>query len=274
VAWEAVGEAEIPGVETPGWMACGHEARLRGLGGAIARPVGSVNSGGRSFAVGGDVVIDPTYAAELLARQDALQVEAVVVVAELDLPALLVRAGRVEQIGSSVSGLMVWRDLDFNIVAPALARDDLVATIAPLLTDVRVFDLHFQDEVGPRNFSGDPHDDRYYVVFRYRAASGEEWKIDLSFWLADAPRGQLAHLDYLRRTLTDETRLAILALKDLWHRLPAYPYTVGGYEIYDAVLEHGVRTPDDLDAYLRARGLPTRHEGMTPRRDGVQRNDE
>lgn len=204
--------------------------------------------------------LDPAYADALLARQGALQAEAPIVIAELDLPARLARAGRVEQVGSSVSGLMVWRDLDFNIIAPALTRDRLVETIHPLCTNPRVFDLHFQDETGTRNFSGDPHDDRYYVVLRYQASSGAEWKIDLSFWLADEPRGQLAHLAYLKERLTPETRLAILALKDLWHRLPAYPYTVGGYDIYDAVLEHGVRTPDDLDAYLRSRNLPGRND--------------
>jgi hypothetical protein len=206
------------------------------------------------------MIIDRTYAASLLARQDALQAEATAVIAELALPALLARAGQVEQIGSSVSGLMVWRDLDFNIIAPALTRDHLAEILRPLLTNPRVFDLHYQAETGPRNFSGDLHDDRYYVVLHYQAGSGAEWKIDLSFWLADAPRGQLAHLAYLKARLTPETRLAILALKDLWHGLPAYPYTVGGYEIYDAVLEHNARTPDDLDAYLRARNLPTRND--------------
>jgi hypothetical protein len=207
--------------------------------------------------------LDPAYAASLLAGQDALQAEATAVIAELALPTLLARTGQVERIGSSVSGLMVWRDLDFNIVAPTLTHDRLAETLRPLLTNPRVFDLHYQDEIGPRNSSGDPHDDRYYVVFHYQAESGAEWKIDLSFWLADAPRGQLAHLAYLKARLTPETRLTILALKDLWHRLPVYPYTVGGYDIYDAVLEHNVRTPDDLDAYLRARNLPTRNGGVT-----------
>jgi hypothetical protein len=37
-----------------------------------------------------------------------------------------------------------------------------------------------------------------------------------------------------------------------------YPEIVGAYEIYDAVLHHGVRTLDDLDRYLAERGLPTR----------------
>ena len=33
---------------------------------------------------------------------------------------------------------------------------------------------------------------------------------------------------------------------------------VSGYEVYDAVLGHGVRTPEGFDAYLRERGLPGR----------------
>jgi hypothetical protein len=41
-------------------------------------------------------------------------------------------------------------------------------------------------------------------------------------------------------------RLAILTIKDVWHRLPVYPYEVEGIEIYDVVLEHGERTPDDF----------------------------
>ena len=200
--------------------------------------------------------MDPTRAAELLARQTALQAEAAQVIAALNLPTLLAPAGRVEQIGSSVSGLMVWRDLDFNIVAPGLTRAALADTIRPFLLDPQIIDLHVQDELGPRSISGTPHDDRYYVVLHYLTADGHNWKIDLSFWLADTPRGQLAHLAYLRERLTPDLRLTILHLKDLWHRRPSYPYTVGGYEIYDAVLEHGVRTPADLTAYLRARNLP------------------
>lgn len=200
--------------------------------------------------------LDSTRAAELLARQDALQAEAARVIAALGLPELLARAGRVEQIGSSVSGLMVWRDIDFNIVAPGLTREGLAETIRPLLVDSRVIGLHFDEEIGARSISGTAHDDRYYVVFHYLTEAGDDWKIDLSFWLADAPRGQLAHLAYLKERLTPELRLTILHLKDLWHRRPSYPYTVGGYEIYDAVLEHNVRTPDDFAAYLRDHDLP------------------
>jgi hypothetical protein len=65
--------------------------------------------------------LDPAYVAELASRQAALQREAQVVVAELDLRATLGKVGRAHQLGSSVSGLMVWRDLDFIIICePAL----------------------------------------------------------------------------------------------------------------------------------------------------------
>jgi hypothetical protein len=75
--------------------------------------------------------------------------------------------------------------------------------------------------------------------------------------------GALDHLDWLQGELTEETRLAILWIKDIWYRLPAYPYRVGGYQVYDAVLNAGVRTPDEFDAYLIARGLPSREEAAT-----------
>jgi hypothetical protein len=48
----------------------------------------------------------------------------------------------------------------------------------------------------------------------------------------------------------------VLRIKDVWHRLPAYPDQVGGLEIYTAVLDDGVRTPEQFAAWLTERGLP------------------
>ncbi|MDQ3589789.1 MAG: hypothetical protein M3392_06060 [Actinomycetota bacterium] len=50
---------------------------------------------------------EAAYAARLLERQDALQAEADRLLEQLDLPAMLGRAGRFVRLGSSVSGLMV-----------------------------------------------------------------------------------------------------------------------------------------------------------------------
>jgi hypothetical protein len=114
----------------------------------------------------------------------------------------------------------------------------------------------YRQETGPHSPSGRPVDQRYYFVLRYDTAAGNQWKIDISVWLSAAPRNQRPQLEHLARELTPETRPAILWIKDVWHRLPVYPYEVGGTDVYDAVLEHGVRTLSQFEVYLRERGLP------------------
>ena len=47
----------------------------------------------------------------------------------------------------------------------------------------------------------------------------------------------------------------------MWQRVSSYPDQVSGMDIYDAVLEHSVRTPDQFDSYLRRRGLLTSWAG-------------
>lgn len=204
--------------------------------------------------------LDHAAARELLRRQDDLQAEAHRVVTELDLPALLSHVGVVEQVGSSVSGLMVWRDLDFSIRCRDLTVDRAFQAIQPLLTQPRVIRLDYRNETGrhaPPELRGD---ERYYFVTRYETAAGDEWKIDLSFWRSDAPRDDLPYIERLKQQLSPETKLAILWIKDVWHRLPSYPYEVGGFDVYEAVLRHGVRTPAQFAAYLRERDVPARAE--------------
>lgn len=207
---------------------------------------------------GADPNLDPAYAASLFARAEALQSEAGEVMRTLDLMSMLGVLGQPEQIGSSVSGLMVWRDIDVTVRCRDVTLERVWAALRPLLIDPRITRLTYSSETGTRSPSGEPADERYYFLIYYEPASGTEWKIDISAWTTDAPRPHLAQLAELERRLTYETRLAILWIKDVWHRLPVYPYEVGGMEVYDAVLEHGARSPDDFDRYLRERGLPAR----------------
>jgi len=201
---------------------------------------------------------DDAYARELLRRQDALQAEARGVVAELGLVLLLSRAGRVERVGSSVSGLMVWRDLDFGVLCRDLTAERAFEAIRPLLTHPRVTEFDYRDQTGRRAPPVIRGDERYYFSTHCETAAGEEWKIDVSFWLSDSPRDYLPYAERLKRQLTDDTRLAILWIKDVWHRLPTYPDEGGAFDVYEAVLREGVRTPEQFDAYLRKRGLPGR----------------
>ena len=200
--------------------------------------------------------LDQGMAVELLRRQVALQAEAHQLIVHLDLFTMLSQAGKPEQIGSSVSGLMVWRDIDFNVLCSHRSLRTVFETMQPLLTHPRVTKLHYLNESEGHTPAELQGDERYYFVTYYETEAGPEWKIDISFWLSEKPRTQLAHLEYLSKRLTEETRLAILWIKDIWHRFPSYPYQVGGIDIYDAVLEHGVRTPAQFKMYLLERGMP------------------
>jgi hypothetical protein len=195
--------------------------------------------------------------AALLRRQAALQAEARDVVRELGLREHLGRLGPLELIGSSASGLMVWRDLDVAVRCADPATEAVLDATRPVLAHPRVREVLYRPELGSRSPSGGPADQRWYFVLRYERAAGELWKVDVSLWrLGDAARELYFDASELRRRLTDETRAAILWIKDVWHRRPSYPEEVGGVEIYDAVLNHGARTPEQFAAYLRARRLP------------------
>lgn len=85
--------------------------------------------------------------------------------------------------------------------------------------------------------------------------TGQVWKLDFTFWLSDVRHDHEAYAERILERLTDETRPVILWLKDVWHRLPSYPEVVGGHEVYDAVLNHGVRSVEAFEAYLLERAL-------------------
>jgi hypothetical protein len=178
--------------------------------------------------------------AKLLARAEELQAEASDFLVAHDVEERLRATGSVLLVGSYVTGLMVWRDLDVCVDAAGLGRAEAWELVRPFVLEaerVRYEDIE------------EPGDCRHYFVLLL-----DGWKLDLSLFTDGIPPEVEAFQDELRRRLDDETRLAILRLKQLWHRRPEYPEVVGGFEICEAVLA-GVRTNDELEAYLRQRAL-------------------
>ncbi len=197
--------------------------------------------------------LQPEQAARLLQRQQMLQEEAQVVLEELDLVNLLSKAGSLRQIGSSVLGLMTWRDLDLATSSPGLDIESIYELMRPLCTHQRVRRVHCLNESGSYNTTGRPEQERYYFMVQYEILAGSEWKIDISFWL-----GQDIHPEpmqnALEQQLTPETRLAILWIKNACHQLPAYRNTFSSTDIYEAVILHEVRTPREFERYLAGSG--------------------
>src|SRR5205823_2771001 len=106
--------------------------------------------------------------------------------------------------------------------------------------------VHGAEQVRYEHYD-EPNDRRHYFVLRI-----DGWKLDLSLFTAGIPPEVEAFQDELRRRLDEETRLTILRLKQLRYRRPDYPELVGGFEIYQAVLD-GAGTEEQLEAYLESR---------------------
>jgi hypothetical protein len=204
-----------------------------------------------------DRQMDASYREELLTRQEALQHECSKLLQELPLVEWLRQAGDVTIHGSYVTGLMVWRDLDIGVTAPNLSRAAAFASMLPLLTHPQVRRVRYLHQVGPLNPTSEPENDRYFFATYYGTETGDEWKIDVSLWVSPIPRQERLTPELITSRLTEEKRLTILWLKDLWHLRPEYMVEMGSPDIYDAVLDAGVRTPEEFEAYLAARSPET-----------------
>ncbi|HKF37780.1 MAG TPA: hypothetical protein VKB35_12875 [Ktedonobacteraceae bacterium] len=178
-------------------------------------------------------ILLPEQAAKLLQRQKMLQDEAQAVLKELDLVGLLSAAGILRHVGSSVLGLMTWRDLDLTVSSPGLNIERAYKIMHPLCIHPRVKQVRYFNESGSFNPTGLQLHERYYFAVLYDTPAGDGWKIDISFWLAEGIHPEPVH-DALEQQLTPETRLAILWIKDTWYRLPAYRNEVYSTDMYDA----------------------------------------
>lgn len=189
---------------------------------------------------------------ELLEQQRRLQGEADAVYTDLRLDELLGSVGDPVRVGSSALGLMVWPDLDVTVVCASLDLAAVASLGAALAGHPRIRQVTTLNDTGTWNV--DPaYPDGLYLGLKYRSEAGVEWKVDI--WFVDEPDRQpdLEHVRMMPDRLTDETRLRILAIKDEWADRPEYGKTVRSFDIYTAVLDDGVESPDRFQAWLDGR---------------------
>lgn len=184
----------------------------------------------------------------ILQRQEGLQQEADAVLQELKLWERLSEQGTPVRVGSSALGLMVWRDLDLTVICPALSLERLAPLYAALMQEEGVRQVRFRNDTG--RFNTDPrYPDGLYLALDYEREEGKVWNVDI--WFVDEPDQQpdLKHLRELPPLLTKKKRVAILRIKQEWAGRPEYRKTVTSYQIYDAVLHHGIETPEAFDRW-------------------------
>jgi hypothetical protein len=194
----------------------------------------------------------PTTDEDLLTRQDVLKAEATEVLDDLDLFERLGTVGRPVQTGSLALGLMVWRDIDVTVLCATLAVAPIFEALRPLALHPHVRRLLFRNDTG--HWNTDPaYPDGLYWGLDYRAQPRLDWKLDVWFLREGTTQFDLQHIESLPPRLTPESRLAILRIKDAWHHRPEYGSEIRSYDIYEAVLDHDVRTPAEFEAHLGRR---------------------
>ncbi len=192
---------------------------------------------------------------ELAARQSALQAEAAALLDELDRSGIFSDIGPPEVTGSYISNLMCWRELDVGLLVGAdYSPRDVLLLISRLMELPGVVGFSYRDERGDRSPTGLVKEERYHVPSLLDRAGGI-WQLDLTLWLRDLHENVTAWHQALRDSITEEQRAAVLRIKDVWFRLPSYPDQIGGLQIYTAVTEDGVRTPQEFRSWLADREL-------------------
>lgn len=194
--------------------------------------------------------------ANVLAEQDALRAEAEEVYRDLRLDEALADVGTPTVVGSAALGLMVRRDLDVDVACARLDETAVAAVAAVggrLATHPRVRSVTFRNDCGAWNEEPEVYPDGLYLGVTCRGPSAALWSVDI--WFLDEPERQpsTVHLSSLRPRLTDASRAAIIAIKRAWVDRPEYGRTVRGVDIYRAVLDDGVRGPEQFADWVAAR---------------------
>lgn len=134
------------------------------------------------------------------------------------------------------------------MVCPLLQVAAITAIGATLADHPRVRQVQFRNDTG--DWNTDPtYPDGLYLGIRYRSADDRDWSLDV--WFVDEPDRQpdLQHLRTFPARLDVPARAAILRIKEAWADRPEYGSAVHGYDIYTAVLDSGVRTLDQFEAW-------------------------
>ena len=195
----------------------------------------------------------------LLVEARAWRTRAAAVLAASELLELLGDRGRVVLSGSYAYDTMMSPDIDLHVLPPAFSRPDAVEVLDALVRHDWWNTYDFGDYVQERfraPLGG--HLPRGYLVKLGRMFEGISWNVDA--WLLDPAKYPGDFWTPRMAAITPDQRLAVLRIK----KARAERQLNGsGVEIYSAVLDHHVTTPEEFTAW-QADG-PSRATSRRPR---------
>jgi hypothetical protein len=139
-------------------------------------------------------------------------------------------------VGAVAYGLLVAPDIDVEIYCAEPTVEAGFAVMREIAPLPGVWRVRFSNEL-------DAPDQGLYWQIRYRLEPADDpWKLDMWLLAHDHPGPKAIEIvEEMRRALTDETRAAILEIKEAVVRSG-----VRSIDVYRAVLDDGVRTPGEF----------------------------
>lgn len=151
--------------------------------------------------------------------------------------------------GSYVLGLMTWRDLDIYIETDEVTESKFFQLGSEVASALKPQRMHYRNEFLGR--TPELPVGFYWGIYVTGLVSIEEWKIDL--WAIDSEQRKSLQEDFdkLRASINEESRLIILEIKNHFYTHPEYRRKFGSVDIYQAVIEEGVKSVEEFAGWLR-----------------------
>ena len=175
----------------------------------------------------------------------ALKAEADLLIRECGLAELLAAYAGWFVGGSYSYDLMCWRDLDIYILDPGHDLKRCFDVGYELTRRLAAQKARFTNNVG-----GDPNG-LYWGIKLGNERQGA-WKLDVWFLDQASYEEHAAYGARLRERLTEESRSAILTIKEAYWQRQEYRNTITSDHIYRAALDHGARTVGEFEQVVKA----------------------
>lgn len=194
------------------------------------------------------------YMSDLLAQQDKLQNEAKALLENIAVLDFLSKLGNPIQTGSSVTGLMVYPDIDFSVQNDDYAIRDAITLTSSLFERLKVTSLKIAD------FSHSKDEEAGYYLGFDVPYEGITWHIDATISKVCPIVTNPVEMQTWLENMSHHDRLTILELKKRLIDTKRYvgarsqpPYTFRSNHLYEGVLKGGAKTITDLEDYFNSK---------------------
>lgn len=196
---------------------------------------------------------------DILQKAYRLKLEANKVLSELDLIDTLQKVGEPNLVGSIVLDLMVYKDIDIEVIVDPLNRKSISQVISNLASkDSRRIDFSVINNTSDIKLK---FPEGVYLGIKYHLGldwisnfSGNEntWKIDIWFVKKENARS-LKTTEMIKSQLTEQNKKIILEIKNSLYKEEGYRKVFTALDIYKAVLEERVGSVTEFNKHLGSR---------------------